>query len=123
MLDNNFIRFGTMLYRQVLGIHIGSYCAPKVADVFLFCYQGDFLISLSKDKQADVIEAFIITSRYFDDILNINNIYFDNVASQIYTMYTPSELKLYATFTLCPRWPRQSRFRPPWTKRGDRNTT
>ena len=28
-----------------------------------------------------------------------------------------------ATFTLCPRRPRQSRFRPPWTKRGDRNTT
>ena len=27
------------------------------------------------------------------------------------------------TFTLCPRRPRQSRFRPPWTKRGDRNTT
>ena len=26
-------------------------------------------------------------------------------------------------FTLCPRRPRQSRFRPPWTKRGDRNTT
>ena len=28
-----------------------------------------------------------------------------------------------ATFTLCPRRPRQSQFRPPWTKRGDRNTT
>ena len=27
------------------------------------------------------------------------------------------------TFTLCPRRPRQSRFRQPWTKQGDRNTT
>ena len=30
------------------------------------------------------------TSRYFDDILNINNVYFDNMVSQIY----PSELQL-----------------------------
>ena len=29
----------------------------------------------------------------------------------------------YATFTLCPRRPRQSLFRPPWTKRGDREVT
>ena len=34
-----------------------------------------------------------------------------------------SPKRAYATFTLCPRRPRQSRFRPPWTKRGDRNTT
>ena len=47
-------------------------------------------MSLSDDKQADVIDAFNNTSRYLDDILNINNVYFDNMASQIY----PSELKL-----------------------------
>ena len=39
---------------------------------------------LSDDKQADVIDAFNFTSRYLDDILNINNIYFDNMVSQIY---------------------------------------
>ena len=76
MLDNNCIRFGTKLYRQVLGIPIGTNCAPKVAGVFLFCYQMDFLMSLSKDKQADVIEAFKFTYRYLDDILNMNNILF-----------------------------------------------
>ena len=41
-------------------------------------------------KQADVIDAFITTSRYLDEILNINNVYFDNMVSQIY----PSELQL-----------------------------
>ena len=34
------------------------------------------MMSLSDDKQADVIDAFNTTSRYFDDILNINNVYF-----------------------------------------------
>ena len=48
------------------------------------------MMSLSDDKQADVIDAFNTTSRYLDDILNINNVYFDNIVSQIY----PSELQL-----------------------------
>ena len=48
------------------------------------------MISLSDDKQADVIDAFNTTSIYLNDILNINNVYFDNMESQIY----PSELQL-----------------------------
>ena len=48
------------------------------------------MMSLSGDKQADVIDALNTTSRYLDDILNINNVYFDNMVSIIY----PSELQL-----------------------------
>ena len=69
---------------------MGTNCAPLVADLFLFCYERDFMMSLSDDKQADVIDAFNTTSRYLDDILNINNVYFDNMVSQIY----PSKLQL-----------------------------
>ena len=50
----------------------------------------DLMMSLSGDKQTDVIDPFNTTSRYLDDILNINNVYFDNMVSQIY----PSELQL-----------------------------
>ena len=67
---------------------MGTNCAPLVADLFLICYERDFMTSLSDDNQAD--DAFNSTSRYLDDIVNINNIYFDNMVSQIY----PSELKL-----------------------------
>ena len=69
---------------------MGTNCGPLVADLFLFCYERDFMMSLSDDKQADVIDAFNTSSRYLDDILNINNVYFDNMVSQIY----PSELQL-----------------------------
>ena len=58
---------------------MGTNYAPLVADLFLFCYERDFMMSLSDDKQADVIGAFNTTSRYLDDILNINNVYFDNM--------------------------------------------
>ena len=40
---------------------------------------------LSDDKQSDIIDAFNTTFRYLEDILNINNIYFDNMVSQIYS--------------------------------------
>ena len=90
LLDNIFIRFGTKLYRQVVGIPMGTNCAPLVADLFLFCCERDFLKSLSDGKQADVIDALNTKSRYLDDILNINNVYFDNMVSQIYH----SELQL-----------------------------
>ena len=80
-----FIQFGTKLYGQVVGIPMGTTCAPLVADLFLFCYERDFMMSLSDDKQADVIDAFNTTFRYLDDILNINNVYFDIMVSQIYS--------------------------------------
>ena len=65
-------------------------CAPLIADLFLFGYVRGFMMSLSDDKQTGVIDAFNTTSRYLDDILNINNVYFENMVSQIY----PSELQL-----------------------------
>ena len=37
---------------------------------FLFCYERDFMKSLSRENQADIIEAFNSTSRYLDDLLN-----------------------------------------------------
>ena len=73
LLDNIYIRFGTKLYRHIIGIPMGTYCAPLVADLFLFCYERDFMTSLSDVKQAEIIEAFKSTSRYLDDLLNIDN--------------------------------------------------
>ena len=47
------------------------------------------MMSLSDDRQADINDAFNTSSRYLDDIFNINNVYFDTMVSQIY----PSELQ------------------------------
>ena len=90
LLDNIFIRFGSKLYRQIAGIPMGTNCAPLVADLYLFCYERDFMLSLSDNNQTDVIEAFNSTSRYLDDLLNIDNLYFEQMVGQIY----PTELQL-----------------------------
>ena len=90
LLDNIFIRFGTKLDRQTIGIPMGTNCAPLVADLFLFCYERDFMKSLSRENQADIIEAWNSTSRYLYNLLNIDNIYFDQIVNRIY----PTELQL-----------------------------
>ena len=50
--------------RQIVDMPMGTYCALLVADLFLFCYERDFMLSLSDNNQADVIEAF--NSTYLD---------------------------------------------------------
>ena len=60
LLDNIFIRFGTKLYRQVVGIPMGTNCASLVANLFLFCYERNFMMSLFGDEQADVIGALTL---------------------------------------------------------------
>ena len=84
LLDNIFIRFGTKLYRQTIGIPMGTNCAPLVADLFLLCSERDFMKSLSRENQTDIIEAFNSTLRYLDDLLNIDSIYFDQMVDRIY---------------------------------------
>ena len=48
------------------------------------------MLSLSDNNQTDIIEALNSTSRYLDDLLNIDNPYFEQTVVQIY----PTELQL-----------------------------
>ena len=54
---------------------MGTNNAPLVADLFLFCYERDEMKSLSRANKAATIEAFNSTSRYLDDLLNIDNVH------------------------------------------------
>ena len=81
------ITFGLV---RIVSIPMGTNCAPLVADLFLFYYEKDFMKDLSSDNQTDVIKAFNSTSRYLDDLLNIEKAYFKGMLNQIY----PSELQL-----------------------------
>ena len=85
LLDNIFIRFGSKLYRQIVCILMGTNCAPLVADLCLFYYERDCMLSLSDNNQTDIIEAFNSTFRYLDDLLYIDNPYFEQMEGQIYS--------------------------------------
>ena len=47
LLDNTFISFGLKLKRQIVVIPMGNYCTSHVADLFLFCYERDFMIGIN----------------------------------------------------------------------------
>ena len=89
-LDNIYISIGSKLYRQIVGIPVRTNCVPLIADLFLFCYEKNLMLSVSDANQSEVIEAFNSTSRYVDDLLNIDNNFFESMINHIY----PSEHQL-----------------------------
>ena len=68
---------------------MGTNCAPLIADLFLYCYERDFMSDLHKSKRHDLIDMFNDTSRYLDDILTIDNPEFEKYIPDIY----PAESK------------------------------
>ena len=90
LFDNTLFLSSVLEHVAITTPGMGTNCAPLVADLFLYCYERDFMDSLNHDNQADVIEAFNSTSRYLDDLLNIDNPSFEGMVNQIY----PPELQL-----------------------------
>ena len=82
--------FDGMVYQQIVGIPMGTNCAPLIADLFLYCYERDFMSDLQKSKRHDLIDMFNDTSRYLDDIFTIDNPEFEKYIPDIY----PAELQL-----------------------------
>ena len=77
------------IYKRTVCIPMaGTNCALLDADLFLFCYERDFILSLSDKNQADVIEAFNSTSIHLDDLFNVEKSSFEQMVDQIY----PTEL-------------------------------
>ena len=89
-MDNIYVQFEGMVYQQIVGIPMGTNSSPLIADLFLYCYERDFMPNLHKLKRYDLIDMFNDTSRYLDDIFTIDNPEFENHIPDIY----PTELKL-----------------------------
>ena len=59
------MQFDGIVYQQihVLGIPMGTNCAPLIAYLFLYCYESNFMSNLQKSKRFDLIDMFNDTSR------------------------------------------------------------
>jgi hypothetical protein len=93
LIDDLFFSFGGILFQEVVGIPMGTNCAPLLADLFLYSYESVFLQKLVKDKNIHEARAFNFTIRYIDDVLSINNSRFAEFLSLIY----PPELEVKET--------------------------
>ena len=90
LVDNIFAFFGGKVFQQIVGIPMGTNCAPLLADIFLYSYEADFIQSLLSTGKKKLASQFNFTYRYIDDILSINNPDFENYLGQIF----PAELEI-----------------------------
>ena len=89
LIDNIYVNIGSRIYRQCIGIPVGTDCAPLVANLFLFYYEYKYM----KNLNLLLAKRFSNTMRYIDDLLTLNNTSFHSAIDDIY----PEELKLKKT--------------------------
>ena len=83
---------------------MGTKCALLVADLFLFCNESGFMLSLLDNNQTDIIEAFKSTSRYLDGLHNIDIPYFEQIVCQIISRRTSfflRKMNFFEAFWTC----------------------
>ena len=73
LLDNIYVTFGDQLFRQVIGIPMGTDCAPFLANLFLYSYEYKWIDKQKKLNNRPALWHFRNCSRYIDDLLMINN--------------------------------------------------
>ena len=93
LIDNIYVEFGGEIYQQVVGIPMGTNCAPLLADLFLYTYEADFIQSLKTKGLKKTAQSFCYTFRYIDDVLSLNNSRFGDYIDFIY----PEELEIKDT--------------------------
>ena len=88
LIDNIFVKFGGCLFRQVIGIPMGTNCAPLLADLFLYSYESEFLDNMIRGGHRKLTRSFNLCYRYIDDLIVFNNKKFGDYVKEIY----PSQL-------------------------------
>ena len=86
LVDNIYVRFGGLLFRQMIGIPMGTSCAPLLADLFLYSYESEFLDKLVKESKRKLARKFNLS--IYDDLISFNNKRFKEFISDIYPQRT-----------------------------------
>ena len=87
LIDNIYITVGNHILRQVIGIPMGTDCAPYLANVYLYSLEFDFL----EKAPIHLARKFSNSYRYIDDLLSFNN---NNLINQLKHRIYPTELIL-----------------------------
>ena len=93
LLNNIYVKYRDNIFRQVIGVPMGTDCAPDLANMFLFAFEYKYIIGLI-DVKSDDVKRFKFIYRYIDDLLVLNdNGHFDSAYTDIY----PQTLELKYT--------------------------
>ena len=92
-VENMYVRFGGLLFRQTVGIPMGANCAQLLADLFLYSYENESLDKIIKQGKRKLARKFNLSYRHMDDLISFNNKRFNEFISDIY----PKELIISET--------------------------
>ena len=84
LIDNIFVQFGGRLFRQIIGISMGTNCAPLIVDLFLYSYENEFLDNMIRNDHRRLARSFNICYRDIDDLIVFNNTKFLDYLKEIY---------------------------------------
>jgi len=90
LMDNCFFTFGELIFRQVIGIPMGSDPAPFMANLFLYHFESKWVKNLKKENLQKA-RRFSNTFRFIDDLLTIND---NNLFKENFKDIYPPELQL-----------------------------
>ena len=91
LADNVYVRFGGQLFRQMIGIPMGTNCAPLLADLFLYSYENEFLdkpIKEGKRKLASIYHTVLLMTLSLSIIKDLRS---------LFPTFTPKELTISET--------------------------
>ena len=94
IIDNSYVTFHGKIYRQIIGIPMGTNCAPHLANIFLHVFEYKYLSLLVSNGHTAIAKKLSNVFRYQDDCLPLND---DGLFAEHFKNIYPSELKLNNT--------------------------
>ena len=91
LIDNIYVTFGDRCFRQIIGIPMGTDCAPFLANLFLFSYEYKWIDKQRRLNNHHILNKFKVCGRYIDDLLLVNN---DDLMIRYMSEIYPKELIL-----------------------------
>ena len=73
LIGNIFMQLAGRVFRQVIGIPMGSISAPLFADLFLYSYENEFPENMIRSGHIRLARSFNLGHRYTDDLIVFNN--------------------------------------------------
>ena len=93
LLDNIYVKYRGNIFRQIIGVPMGTDCAPDLANLFLFVFEYKYVMNLISTGDSDM-RLLRFVYRYIDDLLILND---NGNFANIYTDIYPDVMELKST--------------------------
>lgn len=91
LLDNLYLVHGTKVYEQVVGVPMGTDCAPFLATLYLFAREYQWATRQVEVGNKAEVRSLRFTSRFVDDLATVND---NGLFARVWRDIYPAGLKL-----------------------------